>query len=170
MVAGQRPQWFLGLFARAAGLGGNRLRQWLVPKAEHFVHTLGTVSAGSNTLLAFALSFAIWCNAMLSVSIWFWAFDLSLPWYASFLVLLFLAFGMALPATPGQVGTYHYFVAAALTTCGIDKVQALSVSVVGHAVSVIPFTVLGLPSLISFAVKRSSRNSVSPPAPNEQAA
>jgi uncharacterized protein (TIRG00374 family) len=157
MFAVQRwPHLFMALISRLARFGGARLHRFLVPKVERFLTDLTKVSAGTNTVLAFIISLAIWGVSMLSVLIWLWAFGVSLPWYASFLVLIFLAFGLALPATPGQVGTYHYFVAAGLTAAGLDRVHALSIAIVGHAVAVIPFTVIGLPSLVSFGLKRSA--------------
>jgi uncharacterized protein (TIRG00374 family) len=151
------PHRFVSLISHIARLGGARLHRFVLPKAERFVGDLAKISSGGNTGVAFAISLCIWTVSMLTVTIWLWAFDVNLPWYASFLVLLFLAFGMALPSTPGQVGTYHYFVAAGLTASGLDKVHALSVSLVGHAISIIPFTLIGLPSLLSFVVERSTQ-------------
>ena len=158
IVAGrQRPRWFVAAFTWVARRGGERLSSILVPKCERFVQDLATVTAGKNAAPAFVLSMLVWGISMFAVASWLWAFDVTFPWYAPFLVLLFLAFGMALPTTPGQVGTYHYFAAAALTTCGIDSVHALSIALVAHALVIIPFTVIGLPSLIGFMVRRSTR-------------
>ena len=129
----------------------------LVPKCKRFVQDLATVTGGKNAVPAFVLSLLVWGVSMFTVTTWLWAFDVTLPWFTPFLVLLFLAFGMALPTTPGQVGTYHYFVAAALTTSGLDAVRALSIALVAHALVIIPFTVIGLPSLIVFLARRSAR-------------
>ncbi|HTM43715.1 MAG TPA: lysylphosphatidylglycerol synthase transmembrane domain-containing protein, partial [Polyangiaceae bacterium] len=168
LAARQKPEWFIRAFKQVVGLGGDRVSQFLVPKGERFVRELSLVSTGRSTAPAFLISVAIWGVSMASVWTWFWAFNVTLPWYAPFLVLIFLAFGMALPATPGQVGTYHYFVAAALTVCGLDRVHALSIAVVAHAASIVPFTILGLPSLIAFAVRRSARGAATAPGSAER--
>ena len=47
-----------------------------------------------------------------------------------------------LPSAPGFIGTYHYFAALALGLFGVSTELAASFAIVGHAVAIIPFTIL----------------------------
>jgi hypothetical protein len=107
---------------------------------------LGLAGLRSGRVLAAALgaSGLYWACAFVSVRLWIAAFSLPVPWYAPAVVLVFLAFGTALPASPGFVGAYDYFFAAALGLFGVGPDRAAAAALVGHALAVVPFTLLGL--------------------------
>ena len=71
-------------------------------------------------------------------------FGLQVPVAGLFLLIVFQAFGVMLPSSPGFVGTYHAATVAGLTLLGISKTLALSVSIVMHAMLVLPTVVIGL--------------------------
>jgi hypothetical protein len=56
-------------------------------------------------------------------------------------LLVFLAFGAALPAAPGFIGTWDYFFVLGLALFGVARETATAVALTGHAVAIIPFTV-----------------------------
>jgi len=71
-------------------------------------------------------------------------FGLQIPVAGLFLLIVFQAFGVMLPSSPGFVGTYHAATVAGLTLMGISKTLALSVSIVMHAMLVLPTVAIGL--------------------------
>jgi glycosyltransferase 2 family protein len=155
MAARLRPLRFVAICGRFASLFGTRARTLVEAQSAKVADGLAALPSGADAMLVALLSLAMWVIATLSVAVWLWAFGLELPWYTAPLIIVFLAFGLALPASPGHVGTYHYFVAAALTAVGLDRVRAVSVAVVGHAVAVVPFSLIAVPILVAgFAQRR----------------
>lgn len=128
---------------------GGRVERWVAPKLKTLIVGFESLGSTKVILCAGGLSVGIWLMSAASVHVWFWAFDLKLPVHAALVVVGFLAFGTALPSAPGFVGAYHYFVVLALTKVyGVDPVQAAAVALVGHAVTVVPVTIVGLPLLL----------------------
>lgn len=74
----------------------------------------------------------------------FLAFDLHPPVQASFILLVMVSLAVSIPASPGYVGTFHFFCIAALGLFGYGKNVALPFSVVLHASQYIPITLIGL--------------------------
>ncbi len=74
----------------------------------------------------------------------FLAFDLHPPVQASFILLVMVSLAVMIPASPGYVGTFHFFCIAALGLFGYGKNIALPFAVVLHASQYIPITLIGL--------------------------
>lgn len=149
----RRPAIFVALIRRIFSLVGERLSATMARQAGTFAEGLAGLHSMPRVVGAVAATIAFWISSLVSIRIWFWAFDLALPWYAPVLVLGFAAFGSALPASPGQIGTYHYFVILALTTLNVDPVVARSTAIVGHAVSFVPLTLAGIPLLVRYLMR-----------------
>jgi glycosyltransferase 2 family protein len=62
------------------------------------------------------------------------AFQLQLPLTVGFLLVVFQAFAVMVPSSPGFVGTYHAASVACLTLWGVSPEVALSVALVMHAI------------------------------------
>jgi uncharacterized membrane protein YbhN (UPF0104 family) len=116
-------------------------------RVERFAGGLSALGSSAPALTATIVTVGYWAATLGSTQIWLWAFDLSLPWYAPLVITSFLAFGTFLPSSPGFVGTYHYFAAASLRVFGVAEPTAIAFGVVGHAMAIVPFTVLGVPFL-----------------------
>lgn len=137
-----------GLLSRLAGRLGET---WGAPRGGRLVSLMEGFERGltgwrSPGLLlgAFAGSLLYWGCSAIGVRLWLAAFDVSTPWFAPAVVLVFLAFGTALPASPGFIGTYDYFFVSALAVFGVEANRAASVALVGHALAIVPFTLVGL--------------------------
>ena len=100
------------------------------------------------------LTTGYWLASILTIQVWLWAFGLTLPAHAPLVILLFIALGAALPSTSAQIGTYHYFAMAGLMLFEVSKTTAASVALVGHALAVVPFALLGI-VLLLFEYSRS---------------
>ena len=116
-----------------------------------FLHGLftGVRSAAHGDLFAgtLGLSTIVWTFAGIAMLCNVRAFDLQVPWYSAFFVLLVVNLGGVIPASPGSVGLYHYLAMLALTVWITDADRALGFAVVAHATGLGVTTLLGLASL-----------------------
>jgi len=109
-----------------------------------FTQGLVTLRMDRNLVNIIFWSLTLWITAGLSLHLILFAFDLHLPLPVPFFLLILQAFGVALPSSPGFIGTYHAATVAGLTMLGIPRGQALSVAIVMHASFFIPMVLLGL--------------------------
>lgn len=140
VVISRRPDVFIGVVQRLTGLMGQRLSRFATDKARSFATGLSSLASPAQAGLVFLLSVAFWSCSLGSVRIWLWSYDLSLAWYAPGVILVFIAFGTALPSAPSYIGTYHYFLILALGTLGVTGSVATSFAIVGHAMASMPVT------------------------------
>ncbi len=99
-------------------------------------------------LLIFLTSIAIWFLYALVVYFAFFSFDFDTTYgvgfYASLVVLIIISVGITIPASPGFVGTYHWFCMLSLALFGVPESEALGFAIVSHAINILPFTAIGL--------------------------
>lgn len=148
----------MGLLAVLAGhperLGrwAGRLTRWLPGRAAHLAETLvRTFTEGLKVMrspghlgLAILWSVPLWLSIALGITFTTWAFGVTLSFVGSFLVVGYLAVGVAAP-TPGAAGGFHGMYLLALTQffhAGADVAGAAAI--VLHLVSFVPVTLLGL--------------------------
>jgi uncharacterized membrane protein YbhN (UPF0104 family) len=117
-------------------------------KVENFISSfaagLGAIKGNKDLLYTALWSFILWLVSALSLHIIFFAFNIYLPFYAPFFLIVLQAFGVALPSSPGFIGTYHAATIAGLTLLGIPKGEALGIAIVMHASFFFPVIVLGI--------------------------
>jgi glycosyltransferase 2 family protein len=92
----------------------------------------------------FFLSAAIWLIDVFAIHLLLKAFGFTLPVMAAFVVMIILIVGIAVPAAPGFIGSWHFSCILALGLFGIAKPSALSFAVVYHFLSIIIVVVLGV--------------------------
>ena len=90
------------------------------------------------------LAFSGWCVLE--------AFDLNLPWHAALFLLVAVSLAQAIPASAGSVGVFELAARSALVAYGVPPAVALSAGLVFHAVSTIPFIVLGAIGMVRLGV------------------
>ena len=99
-------------------------------------------------LIVVALSIMIWVVSLVMVEFVIEAFNLrelyALPWYSSLVVLIFICISVAVPSSPGYIGTFHYLCQLALGLFGVPREQALTYAIILHAINTVPVMVLGL--------------------------
>lgn len=116
--------------------------------ASHFAHKLvdglrvmrdprALVRAAFWSLLLWlSIAVTIWSSAL--------ALNLTLRFADTFLILMYLVVGVAVPV-PSGVGSYHFmYQLAATTVFGIDRDTAAAAAILTHAISFLPISVLGL--------------------------
>lgn len=143
-LAGRFPGAVKRAVHRVGRLFGRAVSASFIDRSfDGFSRGLQGLSSIRHLLLILLATGCNWGLTAVSIHIWLIAFGLSLPWYASLVILGFVAFGLAVPSSPGNVGTFHYFVTHALVPFGVPLVLAASVAVVGHAVKM-PFVFVGV--------------------------
>src|SRR5262249_30129031 len=105
---------------------------------------LDTLGDGRSLLAIAGLSLANWTVNALGLQATFAAFSLDLPLHAGFFVLAILAGLLVLPSAPGYVGTFQFATKVALGLFGVREATALSLSILYHAVTLVPITLAGL--------------------------
>ena len=141
---GAHPQRVVALAGRVGRRFGERAGAWSERTAEGFVSGLSMVGSVRRVALASLWTMGYWLSSIVGVEIWLWAFGLALPWYASSVVVVFLALGAALPAAPGYVGTYDLAAVTGLVLLGVGSNVAAAVAIAGHFISTVPATLLAL--------------------------
>ena len=116
-----------------------RLQDWL----QAFLQGLTTAGGGRLTPIVLT-SLLLWGIYGVGNLFLFRAFHLHFPFYTAFYLLVVQAFGVALPSSPGFVGTYHAAVVAGLVALGMDREQGLGVAIVAHAAMSLPVILYGL--------------------------
>lgn len=139
----------LGRFLRWTRLGGDGFSGRLSRAIEAFLTGVTTVRSPRRFLVASSWTLGYWVCGVVSIGLWLVAFDLRLPWHAAPLVLVFVALGVALPAAPGFLGTYHVAVVAALRLFDVPIDRAVAVAIVGHFVATVPAALVALPLLVA---------------------
>lgn len=118
--------------------------------AERIMTILGNFSSGADVLkrpsgfLGITLLTALlWLITGLATLAWVSAFNLPVPWYAGFFVLVMVNLGSAIPSSPGYIGVYHYLAVLALSLWTPDKNAALAYAIGTHALNMIANVGLG---------------------------
>jgi uncharacterized protein (TIRG00374 family) len=93
-------------------------------------------------------SIAIWGV----ISVFYWivllAFDPGQPFVAGLAVASITALGMTIPSSPGYIGVFEFLTRETMVLFGMAPGPALSYALVGHAITYISLTVVGLASLL----------------------
>ncbi|MEE9162705.1 MAG: lysylphosphatidylglycerol synthase transmembrane domain-containing protein [Candidatus Neomarinimicrobiota bacterium] len=99
---------------------------------------------GERTLTIVVTSVGIWLCYLLSIHVTQLAMGLTLTLADSYLLLIATTLVMAVPVTPGYIGTFHAAVILVLVNVlATDQSQAQATAVALHAIGVIPYTLIG---------------------------
>ena len=111
---------------------------------HHFINGLQIVTNVHLLLYLFFLSVIIWLLDVLTIYVLLLSFGFSLPVMASFVVMIILIVGIAIPTAPGFIGNWHFACILALSFYGLSKPDALSFAVVYHFLSMLVLVVFGI--------------------------
>ena len=94
------------------------------------------VAAVWSVLLWLSIALTIWCSGL--------ALDLTFAFPDTFLIVMYLVVGVAVPV-PSGVGSYHFMYQLAVTSIfHVNRDLAAAAAIVTHAVSFLPISVLGV--------------------------
>ncbi|HXH07720.1 MAG TPA: lysylphosphatidylglycerol synthase transmembrane domain-containing protein [Vicinamibacterales bacterium] len=130
--------------ARWGGRLPGRAGALLARLVQRFAEGVHVVRRPRALAIALALSLPLWMAIAAGIWLTSLAFDVTLPFSGSFLVMSLLVVGVAVP-TPGAVGGFHAaYRVAATQFYGASDERAVGAGLVLHAVSFVPVTVAGM--------------------------
>ncbi|KFZ44256.1 hypothetical protein DS62_07565 [Smithella sp. SC_K08D17] len=111
---------------------------------HHFIDGFQIITNIKLFLYLFFLSALIWLVDVLAIYMLLESFGFGLPIMASFVLMIILIVGIAIPTAPGYIGNWHFACVLALSLFGLAKAEALSFALVYHFLSMIIVVVLGV--------------------------
>lgn len=120
----------------------------LADVARRFAHMLvdglAVMRRPRQLVVAVFMSLCLWLSIAAGIWLSSRALDLTMPFPATFLIVMYLVVGVAVPV-PAGVGSFHFmYQLAATTVLGASREQASAAAIVLHAVSFVPISLLGL--------------------------
>lgn len=131
---------------------------------EGVLSGLDALKSGRRFGLVMVWSFAVWGTGAASYWLGFRAFDLDVPWSAALLLQSLVAFGVAIPSSPGFFGPFEAVTRATLALYGVPVAAAVSFAVAYHLAAFLPITLLGLWSLSRAHLHMADLRTTTPPA------
>lgn len=134
------------VYARRAGHAApeDEATGWVARNLRRFLHSVGAVTLGPRLLRMVGWTAMIWGTWAFGA----WAIAEGMNLTVGPLELLFVAglvnVGLAIPSSPGFVGTYQWLVVAGLGLFAVDASPAFAFSVVLQLAWLIPQTIVGL--------------------------
>ncbi|MEO7890944.1 MAG: lysylphosphatidylglycerol synthase transmembrane domain-containing protein [Vicinamibacterales bacterium] len=133
-------RWAASVTGRLPPKLGHTLQQFV----QTFAEGLKVMRSPGHLAGAILWSIPLWLSIALGIMFTSWAFDLAIPFAGSFVVVGYLAVGVAVP-TPGATGGFHTAYLLALTQVfHAPASEAGAAAIVLHLVSFVPVTLLGL--------------------------
>ncbi|MDX1764585.1 MAG: lysylphosphatidylglycerol synthase transmembrane domain-containing protein [bacterium] len=111
---------------------------------QSFVAGLGAIRFGPHLAYIAGYSLLLWGTYGAGNALLLKAFQIDLPAYVPFYLIVVQAVGVAIPSSPGFVGTYHAAVVAGLAAFGIHQEESLSFAILSHFIMVVPVIFYGL--------------------------
>ena len=156
----RRTSWTLGLVGKMLNPLPAVFSEKLIPLLGSFIGGIRLATTPRELLAVFGSSIFIWAFCAWPVDLLLRSFGIVLPFNGSLFILIFLVFGVMVPASPGYIGTYHFACVTALKAFNIPSEKALSVALVIHGVSFFPVILAGFYHMwrenISFASIRAT--------------
>jgi hypothetical protein len=130
---------------RLVGVLSDGLAEKVIGLLRGFVAGLASLPTWRLRLGYLVLTLLYWCiNAL---GMWWLAqamgLDIGVP--AMFFTMALLVVGIMIPAGPGSIGTFHYFIKLGLVGFGVPGGVAMAYAVVVHLLQVAHMTVVALP-------------------------
>lgn len=139
------------------------LSEKLAVRAQHvvgrFAEGLSVLRSVKQALLVLGLTLTIWAVEAAAVVLVIMSLNINVSWVAPLFLLVVLSLSFVLPAAPGGVGTYEFFVVAAMDPFGLDGSRSIGLALVLHANMYITSGILGLACLWSESLSFGELNS-----------
>ena len=130
---------------RESRSGYNSITSLLLKFFSNFAGSLKILRQGRRLSLAFFMSFCIWMLEILVILFSFHLFLIDVPAAAAVVVMALVCIGTMLPAAPGFIGTYQFFVVTALHMYGISDNTSFALGIFLNLFVIIMTTLVALP-------------------------
>jgi glycosyltransferase 2 family protein len=111
---------------------------------HHFIDGFQVITNVKMLLYLFFLSALVWLVDVAAIYVLLLSFGFNLPILASFVVMIILIAGIAIPTAPGFIGNWHYACILGLSLFNVAKPEAFSFALVYHFLSIAMVVVAGL--------------------------
>jgi hypothetical protein len=139
-----QSNFILRMVEQASHFVPSAKREWLVRQARYGLASLDVVRRPRLLTGLLGWSLIVWIISALTNYLVFMALELTMPVWASLLLLVVLQVGTAVPSSPGRIGVFQYLVILTLSIFAVDKNVALGYSVVLYLVIYVPIALLGV--------------------------
>jgi len=123
--------------------------QLVIKIGNSFLEGVKPLQNWRHYILVFIFTILMWFCYAFIFHLAFFAFDFirlySLPWYASLVLLVLTTISIAVPSSPGYVGTYHYLCQIGLSEFfNVPLDAALSFAFLAHGLNTFTMLIVGL--------------------------
>lgn len=147
--------WIAVLHSVGTRLLPERFATKLIDGADGLVAGLAVLRTPGRLPGVLAWSVALWLVNAASFWLGFRALNLDLPFEAALLLQGLIAFGVAIPSSPGFFGVFEAVAIVGLAFYGVPKDHAVSYAVTYHLTTFVPITLLGFHALAQLRVRLS---------------
>ncbi len=120
-----------------------KISQRILRVFEEFIQGLKFFHSAGNLIVYILLTFAVWLGIMFYYWIFFFAYDMSYPYFFLIPYLFLTMVGASIP-TPGMAGGFHFFSREGMTNfLGIEYNQAVAMTLVIHAIQFVVTCLIG---------------------------
>jgi len=140
----------------------HKIAEKIIVLSEEFIQGLKFFHSLKDLFIYILLSFVVWLGIIFFYWIFFFAYNISIPFFFLFPFVFMLMIGASIP-TPGMVGGFHYFSKLGLVSFyNIEANLAVGMTIVMHAIQVIMtcligYVILGKEGTSLFQVKKISK-------------
>jgi glycosyltransferase 2 family protein len=131
------------LIQRVARILPERLQKIVLHLSHEVLSGLASLKSPVQLFGAVFASYASWMVEALVYWVVMSAFGFDLPYTVALLVVGTVNLAGLIPASPGQIGVYEFFVGLVLSLFAIEESQALAYAIVVHITIWLPVTVVG---------------------------
>ncbi len=143
LLLAARPEWLRSLTGWLSGWLPGAAGKALHKLGEEVLHGLEGLRSPFDLAGAVVTSYLTWAIEAVVYWIVMFAFGLEFGYPAALLVVGVVNLAGLIPASPGQLGVYEFFVSAVLVSLGTAESTALAYAIVVHLVIWLPVTLVG---------------------------
>ncbi len=138
------PEGFVRLLSSWSRILPGRFHHKVEGILVSFVEGLDILKDRKLILIVLVLSLFHWILLGWSMGLGLDAFGIDLPSVAPYFITSVVCIGIAIPSSPGFVGTFQWFIEKGLSVYDIPKSVSLPFSLVFHLILYVPTTIVGL--------------------------
>lgn len=142
-VLAARPNLLRRLLLLASRLLPGRPGELMVALGEEVIHGLEGLRSPLNLAGAVISSYVTWGIQVILYWMVMFAFGLELGYPAALLAVGTVNLAGLIPASPGQLGVFEFFVSTVMIAAGVSRDTALAYAIVVHVVIWLPVTLVG---------------------------
>jgi hypothetical protein len=121
-----------------------KIKKTIIFHISSFISGFNVFKSTRDIILILSYSILLWLTSAISFYFMLIGCNITqIPFIASFIILITTAIGIAIPSSPGYIGTFQYFVILSLSVFNVDKNTALTYSIILHVTQIIVPVIIG---------------------------